>query len=86
MQHKLYNPSSQTSHIVTYTTAMSPYLIFTLFCDVTDDVARAPFAFWVIGVFRQKTKTSDQIGIESRERHHCNGIELPNRLLCNFIP
>ena len=51
-----------------------PYLcIFD--CDVTDDVT------WVLlGHSRFSSITSEQTAINNRERRHCDGTELSNRL------
>ena len=72
------------NQILLYCTAgMSRYLIFAFLtlCDVTDDATVV-----MLGHQRSLSITSDQIEIESQERHHCARTELPNRLICDLTP
>ena len=55
------------------------YFFFT-FCDVTDDVKGV-----LLRHHRFLSITSDW-DWESRERHNCDGTELPNRLICALPP
>ena len=65
------------------TTVMSSYisLAFVTLCDVTYDVTEV-----LLGHQRFPSITSDQIEIESLEWRHCDGIELPTRLIWDLTP
>ena len=76
-------PSSDTLNVVIHY-CLVPYLIFAFLSKFLwrpswrHRVILGSSAFFV-------NNSSDLIAIESRERHHCDGTGLPNRLICNLI-
>ena len=83
LQHKWYNSNSATTHnvFIFYCQVALPYIcIFTL-RNVTDDVTVTLYCdqhFPSITYNRNVKK--------SRNRHHCDRNQLPNRLICDLTP
>ena len=69
-------------YLFAYTTVMSLPLLLHFLLRVTSELtSQGSF----LGHRRFSSIAFDQIELDSPERHHCAGTELPNRRICNLI-